>query len=187
MNIYFKDGKIIAQSGDVKVYEMDDVLYLDINHSLWMRTTEIKEIAEQIGDKVCGDCLEIGLGLGVASDYMLSHGAKSLTTIEINPDVIATYKQLNEVKPNHKIIQGSGRDFLVSTDERFDFVFLDFYSLIDEDTIGEIGDYTDLIISRQVLKSGGEIVAWFDPYTPDEIAETFKQFFIERGFILCKA
>lgn len=186
MKLYFTDGKVIAQSGDVKVYEFEGSQYLDINHQLWMRSTEIKEIVEQIDNKAKGKCLEIGLGLGIASDYMLATGASSLTTIEIDSDVIAVYKQLNVVDPRHRIIRGSGRDFLVSTDEQFDFVFLDFYSLIDEETIKEIGDYVDLIISRQILKSGGEIVAWFDPYTPDEIAETFEQFFIERGF-LCKA
>lgn len=175
MKMYFVDGEVLAQSGNVKIYKMDGDLYLDINHQLWMRSTEIKEISEQIDDNACGKCLEIGLGLGIASEYILSHGAETLTTVEIDPDVIAVYKYLNQVNPRHKIIRGSGRDFLISTDEKFDFVFLDFYSIIDEETIKEIRDYVNL--SRQCLNPGGELVAWFDPYTPDEIAETFRKLF----------
>ena len=35
--IYFKDGKLIAQSGEVKVYKMNDELFLEkgTGHNLW--------------------------------------------------------------------------------------------------------------------------------------------------------
>lgn len=186
MKLYFIDGKVIAQNGNVKIYEFNNSQYLDINKVLWMRSEEYEEISKQIGNKAKGKCLEIGLGLGIASEYMLSNGAEHLTTIEINPDVIAVYKQLNKVDYRHRIIQGSGKDFLIVTEECFDFIFMDFYSLIDEDTLKEIEIYMNLIVSKKIIKTGGEVVAWFDPYTPEKDAETFKRYFIERGFELCK-
>lgn len=103
--IYFIDGKVIAESNDIVIYEMDGARYLEQGpgHSLWADSNEIKELAEQMGNKPRGDCLEIGLGLGVASEYILScPRVKSLTTIEISSDVVYLYKELNKKDDRHK-------------------------------------------------------------------------------------
>jgi hypothetical protein len=173
--MYFTHGKIIAESGDIKVYEYNGVLYLEQGpgHGLWADSDEIKELSEQIGNKPKGDCLEIGLGLGVASKYILSNpNVKSLTTIELSPDVVKVYGMLNKEDPRHTIIYNvTGLDYIFQTDKPYDFIFLDFYSIIDEDAIWEIEKC--VTAGREILNNGGEIMAWFDPYTPDEFAKQF--------------
>jgi len=172
--LYFEDGKVIADSNDIVVYEMDGVRYLEQGpgHNLWADSDEIKELAEQIGDKPRGDCLEIGLGLGVASEYILScPRVKSLTTIELNSDVVYVYYELNKKDDRHTIICQNGLDYMLETEQKFDFVFLDMYSCIDEDTLPEIKSYVNA--SKKILNDGGEVMGWFDPYTPVEFAQEF--------------
>ena len=103
MPIYFVDGKVIAESNDIVIYEMDGVCYLEQGpgHNLWADSAEIDELAPQIGNRPFGDCLEIGLGLGVASEYILSKpNVERLTTIELNEDVVYLYNELNKKKDN---------------------------------------------------------------------------------------
>lgn len=179
--VYFTNGKIIAKSGDIKVYRFGDALYLEHGpgHNLWTDSDEIKELEEQIGEKPKGDCLEIGLGLGVASKIILDKPAvDSLITVEIDPDVIEVYRQLYPTIPKtHKIVKASGLDYLVCTKDIFDFIFLDFYDIIDEDTLPIIKDYVE--VSRSKLREGGEIVGWFDPYTAEEFVNEFFELFGE--------
>jgi len=177
--LYFTRGEIIAESGDVRIYEMHGEQYLEIGkgHTLWADMNEVVEYADQIGDKARGNCLEIGLGLGVASEYILDRPkVKSLTTVEINEDVLEVYRQLNPgIDNKHRIIHGSGHDFLLQTDEKFDFVFLDFYNVIDEDTLIEIELYVEL--SKRILRPEGEIIGWWDIYTPEEFVSEFERIF----------
>jgi len=180
--IYFEGGKVVAESGNVKVYKFNDELYLEIGpgHSLWAISDEIKELSAQISNLPQGDCLEIGLGLGIASNYILAQDIDSLTTIEINSDVINTYKQLNRIIDiRHTIVNASGLDYILSTDRKFDFIFFDFYDLIDEDTLEMLDVYTK--VSKRILSDDGIMLAWFDPYTPEEDAEVFFNMFKKGG------
>jgi spermidine synthase len=180
--MYFTDGKVIADSNDIVIYEMDGIRYLEQGpgHNLWTDSDEIEQLSEQIARRPFGDCLEIGLGLGVASKYILSRAnVNSLTTIEINEDVVYLYYELNKKEDRHTIICQNGLDYIIETalitDERFDFVFLDMYSCIDEDTLPEIEMYVKS--SRKVLKTGGEVMGWFDTSTPPEFAKEFFNLF----------
>jgi len=180
--IYFESGELIAESGDVKVYKFRDLLHLEIGpgHNLWAVEDEIEEYKEQIEDKPYGDCLEIGLGLGVASKYILSSGkVKSLTTVEKNFDVVQVQKVVNPIEDKrHNVIIGSGLDYMISAeqiDKKFDFIFLDFYSVIDEDTLPEIMDY--IKVARKLKKSSDSIVMpWLDIYTPYEFIQELNKF-----------
>jgi spermidine synthase len=173
--VYFTDGDLIAEHGDARVYLYDKLLHLEIGpgHNLWMVESEIKELAEQIGDSPRGNCLEIGLGLGVASKYILSFPeVESLTTVEIDPDVIVVHEMITRRDdPRHTIVHAGGLDFIILTDEKYDFIFLDYYSIIDEDTLEILDTYVKS--ARKTLVDGGTILAWFDPYTPEEDADKF--------------
>jgi spermidine synthase len=173
--IYFVDGDIIAEHGRVRVYLYDGLLHLEIGpgHNLWMVESELKELSEQIGDSPRGKCLEIGLGLGIASKYILANSkVESLTTIEINSDVIAVHKMMNHLDDTrHKIINANGLDFILQTDEKYDFIFFDHYSIIDEDTLEMLGTYLDA--TTRILNTDGLVLAWFDPYTLKEYADKF--------------
>lgn len=183
--IYFIHGDLIAEHGEARVYLYNGLLHLEIGpgHNLWMVESEIKELVEQIGDSPCGKCLEIGLGLGVASKYILScPKVESLTTVEIDPDVIAVQKKANGINDSrHTIVHAGGLDFIILADEKYDFIFLDYYSIIDEDTLEILDAYVKA--ARKTLADGGTILGWFDPYTPKEHADKFFDI-IKRPVIL---
>lgn len=177
--IYFIDGDLIAESGDVRVYLYDGLLHLEIGpgHNLWMVESEIEELSQQISDLPRGNCLEIGLGLGVASRYILSFPeVTKLTTVEINPDVIAVHEMVNQINDaRHKGINGDGLDFILQTEEKYDFIFFDYYSIIDEETLKLLDTYVKA--ARKVLAKDGTMLGWFDPYTPEEHAHEFFELF----------
>lgn len=188
--IYFKDGEIIAESGNVKIYEMNNELFLEIGpgHNLWALSSELPDYVDQLWDLPRGNCLEIGLGLGVASNYILScPNVEKLTTVEKNEDVIAAYEQIKQrFEPNegnnrfkegkhHLILNADGLLYAVETKQRFDFIFLDFYSVIDEDTIPEIADMATAC--KRILKPGGKMIGWFDKHTPEEYVPKFFSLF----------
>lgn len=185
--IYFKDGDIIAESGKARVYKLKEGLFLEIGdgHHLWTLDTELKEYIAQIKDLAKGDALEIGLGLGVASRYILSFPkVEALTTIEINKDVIEVHKIVRKTdtdymknfsyKP-HNIVNADGLEYIYKSNNKFDFIFLDFYDRIDEDTIPAIKDMVRGC--KRLLNKDGVIVGWFDPYTPEEFVDCFYNIF----------
>lgn len=181
--IYFIDGELIAEQGDVRVYLYDGLLHLDIGpgHGLWMVESEIEELSEQIGDLPRGNCLEIGLGLGVSAKHILSKSeVESLTTVEINADVISVQNMVNRIDdPKHTIINANGLDFILQTDNKYDFIFFDHYSIIDEDTLEILSTYINA--AKRILSENGIMLAWFDPYTPEEDAEVFFNMFKKGG------
>lgn len=177
--IYFQDGEVIAESGDAKVYKMNDQLFLEKGpgHNLWALEMELADYIDQLESWPRGDCLEIGLGLGIASKYLLTFpNVKTLTTVEIDSDVIAVQAQANPIDDSrHIILNASGLPYAYQTNRMFDFIFLDFYSHIDEDTIPQIADMIEACNRR--LKRKGKMIGWLDPHTPGDFAEAFMGLF----------
>lgn len=190
IDTYFTKGKIVAQSGDVRVYSMDDQLFLEIGpaHDLWALESEVTDYIEQLNDAPNGNCLEIGLGLGVASRCILTYPKViHLTTIEKNENVIKTHKKIIPIlgkktdkwekykESSHTIINSDGISFLYTTKEKYDFIFLDFYKCIDEDSLPEIADMINA--ASKCLANNGVIRGWFDPHTPKEFVKMFYELF----------
>lgn len=180
--IYFRDGKVIAESGQVKVYEMDDNRYLEKcpGHNLWASSWEIRDYEEQLKDIPRGNCLEIGLGLGVVSNYILGlEQVNHLTTIELDRDVVECYTKLNKTNNiKHSVIISDvhrALPILLNSNIKYDFIFFDHYSLIDEDTIKELSELVP--IAKKLLVTDGKIMGWFDPFTPEEFLEGFNRIF----------
>lgn len=183
--IYFKDGKLIAESGEVRVYKMNNELFLEIGpgHNLWTLESELQDYMEQLEDRPFGRCLEIGLGLGVVSRYLLTFPkVEHLTTVEINPDVIAVNKKIPEAerglrldyKPEkHRILEADGISYAYQTKQRYDFVFIDCYDRIDEETLPLIADM--YAACAKVLAPGGKIMAWLDKHTPEPYYTDFEK------------
>jgi len=180
--IYFIDGEIVAQCGEAKVYLYNGLLHLEIGpgHNLWMVENEIEELSQQIGDFPHGKCLEIGLGLGVASKYILSFPeVESLTTVEINPDVIIVQEMITTLDdPRHKVVNMNGLDFILQTEEKYDFIFFDHYSIIDEETLEMLSTYAD--VASKILNTDGTLLAWFDTYTVEQDANLFFDIFKKK-------
>lgn len=185
--IYYIDGKIVAESGKVKIYNMDGQFFLEIGpgHNLWTLDSELEDYTEQLRNAPKGNVLEIGLGLGVASRYLLScPNVKSLTTIEINKDVINVYnevkttldKKLNlQTNKQHTIVNSDGLSYVTTTRDRYNFIFMDHYSLLDEETLPEIEKLVKACES--LLLPAAKIFGWWDKFTPEEFVLWFNRIF----------
>lgn len=186
--VYFKDGELIAESGDVRIYRLNKELYLEIGpgHNLWALESELPDYIWQLNDRPNGACLEIGLGLGVASRYILScPRVRSLTTVELNDDVINAYNKLTVddygheflVYPEkrHIILNADGLIYMYQTRQRYDFVFIDCYDRIDEDTMPLITDMA--YAAKRLLTENGSVIGWFDKYTPEDFVKKFYNVF----------
>lgn len=186
--VYFEAGELIAESGDARVYRYNGDLFLEIGpgHNLWALESELEDYVWQLSDKPEGSCLEIGLGLGVASKYILSlHRVRSLTTVEINEDVIGVHAKLRPEdysfrfdlfpEKRHTILNADGLIYMYETKQKFDFVFIDCYSVIDEDTLPMIADMS--IAAKTILNDDGNVMGWFDKATPEEFVNIFYNIF----------
>jgi len=177
--IYFRDGELIASNGNTRVYKMDDKLFLEkgIGHNLWALEDELIDYIHQLESWPKGDCLEVGLGLGVASRYMLTFPKiKSLTTIEIDEDVITTQNQANPIDDErHLVLNANGLYYAYETKRMYDFIFLDFYDVIDEDTLPLIADM--VTACNRILKRQGKMIGWLDRHTPGDHAALFMSLF----------
>ena len=173
--IYFRDGTMIAQSGLACVYKMNNQLFLEKGpgHTLWAVESELGDYIWQLNDKPKGDCLEIGLGLGVASRYILSFPqVNTLTTVEKDADVVRVQAETNLIEDErHIILNSDGILYAYSTNRVFDFIFLDFYTHIDEDTLPEIADMARAC--KRLLKSDSVMMGWIDPATSEEDVRIF--------------
>lgn len=189
--LYFKDGEIVTNRGEVTIYKMDNNLFLEVGpgHNLWALESEYTDYMAQLGDKPKGDCLEIGLGLGVASRCILTYpNVTSLTTVELRSNVIKAHEDIIGLldtkvekwtpydKNRHTIINNDGFVYMLTTKNKYDFIFMDFYKHIDEDTLPVIKDMVSA--AKRCLNKGGKISGWLDPYTPVEYVDEFLSTFI---------
>jgi hypothetical protein len=177
--IYFKDGDLVAKSGDTRIYKMNGKLFLEkgVGHTLWALEDELEDYIFQLESWPAGDCLEIGLGLGVASKYILSFPhINSLTTVEIDEDVIRTQQMANPIDDDrHLILNANGLYYAYETKQMFDFIFLDFYDVIDEDTLPVIADM--VMACNRLLARGGKLLGWLDKHTNGNHATLFTSLF----------
>ena len=189
--LYFKDGEIVTNRGEVTIYKMDNNLFLEVGpgYNLWALESEYTDYMAQLGDKPKGDCLEIGLGLGVASRCILTYpNVTSLTTVELRSNVIKAHEDIIGLldtkvekwtpydKNRHTIINNDGFVYMLTTKNKYDFIFMDFYKHIDEDTLPVIKDMVSA--AKRCLNKGGKISGWLDPYTPVEYVDEFLSIFI---------
>ena len=182
--IYFEDGELVAEHGEARVYKLNNELFLELgpSHTLWALESELQDYMEQLQDFPRGNCLEIGLGLGVVSRYILTFPkVKHLTTIEISEDVIKVHDKIKEKDrglqmdynpEKHRILHAGGIEYAYQTNRRYDFIFIDCYDRIDEETIPVIADM--FAACSRALKSGGKIMAWLDKHTPEPFYSTFE-------------
>lgn len=177
--IYFRDGELIAEIGDTRIYKMNGKLFLEkgVGHTLWALEDELEDYIYQLESWPKGNCLEIGLGLGVASKYILSFPkVKSLTTVEIDADVITAQRIADPIDDDrHLILNAHGLYYAYETKQLYDFIFLDFYDVIDEETLPMIADMA--VACERILKRGGRMIGWLDKHTPGDHAALFMTLF----------
>jgi len=185
--IYFEDGELVAEYGEAKVYKMNNELFLEIGpgHTLWALESELQDYVDQLIDYPRGQCLEIGLGLGIVSRYLLTFPkVTNLTTLEINSDVVGVHKKIDESdrglslaydSERHKILNADGLAYAYQTKKRYDFIFIDCYDRIDEETLPLIADMIQAC--SRLLNRNGRMLGWLDKHTPEPYFSIFQQLF----------
>ena len=88
-------------------------------------------IMERSAEFVCengGDILEIGFGMGIASDYIQAQSPNSHTILELHPELAQKAREWAEDKPSVTIIEGDWIE-TISSLGKFDGIFFDTYGL----------------------------------------------------------
>jgi len=177
--VYFRDGELVDECGNIRVYKMNDEYFLERGpgHTLISAGHDIIDYIWQLNDRPYGNCLVIGLGLGVVARYILSlPRVKSLKILEENPCTIELQARVNPItETNVSIVSGEILPYLYKTEETFDFVYIDCYTNIDEDTMPFIADIAHA--AHRVLRRGGVMSGWLDDSTPEEFIDPFFKLF----------
>ena len=103
-----------------------------------------------------GDILEIGFGMGIASNYIQSHSISSHTIIEYHSDIIENAVEWADGKSNVTIISQSWYDVKDS---------LDTYDGIFYDTFGDDQDGNFSSSLSTWTKSGTKVTFWNNDYS----------------------
>jgi len=160
-----ENGKLLWEQGDARVYEVDGQRYLFVDQTMYASTTERDWYIHNLMSKVRGQVLEFGLGLGVASLVMLAAGLTHLTTIEKNKNVIWGY---GRPLPFHNVIESDADvalEALSRSELKYDFIFIDHYAHLDEETLDYLRNFVEKC--RNLLVLGGNLVVWYDETLPD--------------------
>ena len=122
------------------------------------------------------------MGLGVASRYILTFPkVNRLTTIESNTDIMEVNRLIDESdrkysldydQANHSIFNVNGIEYAYQTKRRYDFIFINCYTCIDEETLPLIADMYEAC--SRTLKKDGKIIAWLDRHTPEPFYTIFQ-------------
>jgi len=172
--IYFRDGDLIAKSGETRVYTMNDELFMESQRgNLISAEQDLSDYIWQINNKPFGNCLVVGLGLGVAARYILSlNRVNKVTVVEEDRSVIRAQVDAVPISDDRlTIINKEFLSFLYRTREKFDFIFIDCYNKIDEDTFPIVADIA--AASKSALAKDGILIGWLDNSTPEIFIDAF--------------
>ncbi len=174
----FEDGPA-ATASIVEVEGLYPSLYIngkpDASENLYdMRTQYLLGALPVLfhgGDPATTRVLVIGLGSGVTTNAVDGAGIADVTTVEISPTVVAMadryFRKSNEgVLERTRIVVDDGRDFVASTDERFDIII----SEPSNPWISGVSNlFTDEFFATAAdhLDDGGVFCQWMHYYNTD--------------------
>lgn len=155
------------QNDDVRIYDMDTQKFLFIGQVMYASTSERGWYVKNVMPYATGKCLEVGLGLGVASKSMLVKKAVShLLTIEANEKVIEAF---GRPLRNHNILHADIYEWssnLAFYGPIYDFIFVDHYTLGEDELITPLEDLA--VNLKRLLMPEGKMVFWIDTNATDE-------------------
>ena len=173
-----RNGRLDYSEEDVRIYVVEGHEYLFVGQTLFASTTERSWYIKNVMPHAKGRCLEIGLGLGVASKTILAKKEVShLLTIEKNERVIAAF---GRPLPRHNILVADIykwiSDILVLKPS-YDFIFVDHHAdMEEEDTYVEM--YVLVEQLKELLTEEGKLVVWLDENAPDEDKKRFRDLWV---------
>ncbi|MGE5678034.1 MAG: hypothetical protein ACM3ZR_08265 [Pseudomonadota bacterium] len=152
MNFHRQLGKYLFHYHPLGYFETDVVMpVLMEGDKVWMSpaVSEVESMRNGI-DKGHGNCLTMGLGIGVLPYlWLLKDEVESVTIVEFNRDVIALFDKY--IRPQFKtekkleIIHGNAFDFYNEEFlKRFDYVYIDFWESSEDGLLA----YTRLMQQR---------------------------------------
>jgi hypothetical protein len=177
--VYFRNGKIVAESGDIKIYKSEDELYMENKPgNLISYEGKKKDYVWQLGNRPFGKVLVLGLGLGVSARYIFSlQKVEEVVIMEKDSDIINAVGSVNNNLEFYKIIKVD--DYLKALYENnstYDFIFLDCYTKVDGDTLPLIADLVNA--SRRILTIGHSYLSgWLPENTEETLVDTFFDLF----------
>lgn len=175
---YFREGDLLEKVGDVRVYSLDGSKYMEVGHTNLVASDEdVSTYIWQLGKIPKGNTLIVGLGLGVSAGYMLSiPKVETVTVIEPNKDIIKCQEKIGKIKSSRlSIINTNVFEYLYETGNVYDFIYLDFYSTINEKTLPVIADVA--VAAKQALCYNGKLAGKPDPSAPNNFLDLFSSLF----------
>lgn len=167
-----RNSHLEYQNDNVRIYDMEGHKFLFVGQMMYASTRERGWYIRNVMPHAKGKCLEIGLGLGVASKCILAKSNVShLLTIENNEGVIEAF---GRPLRNHNILYmdvNSWLEGLVSFEPFYDFIFVDHYTFDEEDM-----EYLPKLAEklRPLLKPDGNMVFWIDENADEEDKDLIK-------------
>ena len=172
-----RNGQLTYRNGDVRIYVVDYEEYLFIGPVLYASTTERRWYLWNVYPHARGKCLEIGLGLGVASKVIQANKAvRHLLTIESSMEVIIAYGQ---PLPRHAILEANIYEWIgnwVWKKPVYDMIFVDHYVFDMDEDLHLLEDLRDNLLP--LLKPKGNMIFWIDENAPDEDQKAFKELWV---------
>ncbi len=173
-----RNGLLEYEAEDVRIYDVDGHKYLFVAQTLFACTTERSWYIKNVMPYAKGRCLEIGLGLGVASKTILAkRGVSHLLTVEKNERVIAAF---GRPLPRHNILVADIHEWIsniLQLKPSFDFIFVDHHAdMEEEDTYVEMCVLVEQL--KQLLTKEGKLVVWLDENAHDEDQKRFRDLWI---------
>ncbi len=155
-----KNAVLEFEQEDVRIYDMDDEKYLFVGQIMYASTTERSWYIKNVLAHARGKCLELGLGLGVASKVILSSDRVThLLTVENNENVIGAFGKL---LPRHNILHADATKWISEfpvLEPMYDFIFVDHFTF-DEDELADLQWLGTGL--KHLLKPEGKMVFWID-------------------------
>ena len=134
-----KPNSLFYLKGDLEIPEM--VMHMGLS--------QFEEKSVEIITQNGGDILEIGFGMGISANSIISKNISSYTCVEINDYIFQNAQSWSNGKSNVSVIQDSWENFLTTTTNKYDAVYCDFLNWEEYEEFYEK--------SKNVLKTNGII------------------------------
>lgn len=176
-NFWDRNAYLEFQKENVRIYNMDGEQYLFVDQIMYASSTEQNWYINNVMNYAHGKCLEIGLGLGIASKVILAKPQVThLLTIENNETVIEAF---GRPLHRHNILWMDiykWIDNFIEPMPMYDLIFIDHYTLDDGDIFDQLKDLASKL--KKLLKENGRMIFWVDENSPEEDKEFIRKLWV---------
>jgi len=104
------------------------------------------------------------------------NNVESVTVVEEYDEITEVQTAINPINDSRfKIISESALHYLYKTTKTYDFIFIDYHTIINEWTFPIIADTT--LACKKVLNYNGVLLGWLNGSTPEVFIESFFNLF----------